>query len=184
MASAFAHGIVAVALTRVGLRGALPWYIWPVAVISAILPDIDVLGFHAGIAYGDVWGHRGMTHSLAFAALWGVLVVAVVFRGSPQRLGLFMLFFVITASHGVLDAMTNGGLGIAFFSPFDTTRYFLPFRPLAVSPLGLRAFFDVRGLHILANEMWWVGMPSLGLLLLGWWRRHQPSRCDTGCEGE
>ena len=176
MASAFAHGVVAIALARVGLRIALPWYFWLLAVISAILPDIDVLGFHAGIAYGDLWGHRGITHSLLFAGLWSVLVVAVFFwarKWRRQWLGLFSVFFVITLSHGLLDAMTNGGLGIAFFAPFDETRYFLPYRPIAVSPLGLKAFFDVRGVHILYNEMIWVGLPSLGLLLLGLWRRYQ-----------
>jgi hypothetical protein len=39
--------------------------------------------------------------------------------------------FLATASHGVLDATTNGGLGVAFFSPFDNRRYFLPWRPSA-----------------------------------------------------
>jgi hypothetical protein len=34
--------------------------------------------------------------------------------------------FLATAGHGLLDAMTNGGLGLAFFSPFDNHRYFLP----------------------------------------------------------
>src|SRR5215831_7502105 len=50
------------------------------------------------------------------------------------RFALFAYLFLATASHGVLDAMTNGGLGVAFFSPFDTTRYFLPWRPIRVSP--------------------------------------------------
>jgi hypothetical protein len=27
------------------------------------------------------------------------------------------VLFVVTASHGILDAMTDGGLGIAFFAP-------------------------------------------------------------------
>ncbi len=179
MASAFAHGVVALALARAGLRGALPWYFWLLAVISAILPDVDVLGFHAGIAYGDLWGHRGMTHSLLFAGLWSMVMVGVFFWGRNwrrQRVGLFIVFFVITVSHGLLDAMTNGGLGIAFFAPFDETRYFFSFRPLAVSPLGLRAFFDTRGLYILYNEMIWIGLPSLGLFVIGLWRRYQMTR--------
>jgi len=37
--------------------------------------------------------------------------------------------------------MTNGGLGIAFFSPFDPARYFLPWRPILVSPIGASVFF-------------------------------------------
>ena len=176
MASAFAHGVAALALGRVGWRGALPWYFWLLAVLSAVLPDVDVLGFYAGIAYGDMWGHRGMTHSLLFACLWSMLLVGVFFRGQSwrrQRVGLFIVLAVITASHGLLDAMTNGGLGVAFFAPFDETRYFLPFRPMAVSPLAARAFFDTRGLHILYTEMLWVGLPSLGLMMVGLWRRYR-----------
>jgi inner membrane protein len=46
----------------------------------------------------------------------------------------------VKASHGILDAMTDGGLGVAFFSPFDDTRCFFPFRPIKVSPIGLSFF--------------------------------------------
>jgi hypothetical protein len=35
-------------------------------------------------------------------------------------------FSFVTASHGMLDAMTDGGLGVAFFAPFDNARYFFP----------------------------------------------------------
>ncbi|MBK8609138.1 MAG: hypothetical protein IPL84_04125 [Chitinophagaceae bacterium] len=35
------------------------------------------------------------------------------------------LFLLAAASHAILDAMTTGGLGVAF-SPFDNTRYFFP----------------------------------------------------------
>jgi inner membrane protein len=58
---------------------------------------------------------------------------------------LALFLFVVTASHGVLDAMTNGGLGVAFFAPFTSARYFLPFRPVQVSPISLAAFFTHRG---------------------------------------
>ena len=45
------------------------------------------------------------------------------------------------ASHGVLDALTDGGPGVAFLAPFDDTRYFFPWRPIRVSPLW-RGFFS------------------------------------------
>jgi membrane-bound metal-dependent hydrolase YbcI (DUF457 family) len=61
----------------------------------------------------------------------------------------------VTASHGVLDAMTDGGLGIAFFAPFDNTRYFFPFRPVKVSPIGL-SFFSARGLDVIWSELLWA----------------------------
>jgi inner membrane protein len=53
----------------------------------------------------------------------------------------------------VLDAMTNGGLGVAFFAPFDTTRYFFPWRPITVSPIGVGSFFTHRGALVVLSEI-------------------------------
>src|SRR5579872_845956 len=80
---------------------------------------------------------------LAFALVVSWTVAFLTFSRRPQgwtRFLLFSYFFVVTASHGVLDAMTDGGLGIAFFAPFDNTRYFFPFRPIKVSPIGFSFF--------------------------------------------
>jgi inner membrane protein len=46
------------------------------------------------------------------------------------RFGIALCIAVATASHGILDAFTNGGLGVAFFAPFDKTRYFFPVTPM------------------------------------------------------
>ena len=56
--------------------------------------------------------------------------------------------------------MTNGGLGVAFLAPFNDTRFFLPFRPIEVSPLSITGFFTGEGVAILANEIVWVWLPS------------------------
>ena len=74
-------------------------------------------------------------------------------------------FFLVTASHGVLDAMTDGGLGIAFFAPFDNSRYFLPWRPVMVSPIGVAPFFSHYGLDVLISEFVWIWLP-VGVSLL------------------
>nr|WP_317191512.1 metal-dependent hydrolase [Hymenobacter negativus] len=84
----------------------------------------------------------------------------------PPARRLALLLFLATASHGLLDAMTTGGLGVAFFSPWHPERYFFPFRPIKVSPLSIRGFFGAKGLRVLASEALWVGLPCL--LLLGW----------------
>lgn len=97
------------------------------------------------------------------------LVVATAFRDArwaAYRIRLALYFFFATASHGVLDAMSNGGLGVAFFAPFDNTRYFFPFRPVEVSPLSIEAFFSTSGLAILWNELLWIWLPSLLLAVL------------------
>ena len=43
-----------------------------VLVTLAVLPDLDVLGFHAGIPYEHTLGHRGLSHSLLFALVVGL----------------------------------------------------------------------------------------------------------------
>jgi inner membrane protein len=55
-------------------------------------------------------------------------------------------------------------MGVGFFIPFDTTRYFLPWRPVRVSPLAPGAFFGPRGLAILRNELVWVWAPCLAFM--------------------
>ena len=54
-------------------------------VLCAVLPDIDVVGFGYGIQYGDLWGHRGLTHSLVFAALLAASLVALWYRQESRR---------------------------------------------------------------------------------------------------
>lgn len=162
MASALSHAIVALAMGKAFRNKELSWRELFLGALCSVVPDLDVIGFSFGIQYGDVWGHRGMTHSVVFAALLAGSLVALWYRGKPAvaLTGLFLYFFLCTASHGVLDAMTNGGLGVAFFSPFDTARYFFPVRPVLVSPIGVSEFFSAYGVRILASEAIWIWLPS------------------------
>jgi inner membrane protein len=134
------------------------------AIVSA-LPDIDVVGFAYGVSYGDVMGHRGFTHSLSFALISSLLCAVMVFRSaglfSRAWWQVFALLFVAAASHGIIDAFTDAGLGIGFFIPFDDTRYFFPWRPLETPPIGVAAFLNGPAVRILINEFIWVGMPVL-----------------------
>ena len=162
MASAFSHAIVALAMGKAFQNKELSWRELSLGALCSALPDLDVIGLYFGIQYSDVWGHRGMTHSVVFAALLAGILVGVWYRGKPAAAmtGLYLYFFLCTASHGVLDAMTNGGLGVAFFSPFDTTRYFFPVRPILVSPIGVSEFFSEYGVRIMASEAIWIWLPA------------------------
>lgn len=172
MATAFSHAAVALSIGSCCYRRGVPKKVWVAGVICSVLPDVDVIGFKYGVRYGDFWGHRGFTHSLVFAALLAALAVVTVFaRGTTSarasagmsRTALFAYLFLATASHGLLDAMTNGGLGVAFFSPFDNSRYFLPWRPIVVSPISVLRFFNPRAQAILLSEFIWIWIPA-GLL--------------------
>jgi inner membrane protein len=51
---------------------------------------------------------------------------------------LWLLCAVVAISHGLLDTLTDGGLGIALLWPFSDARYFAPWRPIPVAPIGGR----------------------------------------------
>ena len=171
MASAFAHAALGATLGKLILPQRRYWPYWLAAAACAALPDVDAVGYRLGVPYDSLWGHRGLTHSLlaaAVVAIGGVLLARLVQRaGRPAAARLGLLLFLATASHGLLDAMTTGGLGVAFFSPWHLERYFFPLRPIKVSPLSIRGFFGSRGLRVLASEAIWVGLPCLVLLWLG-----------------
>src|SRR5256885_543420 len=126
MASAFAHAIVGAALWPLfGVEDA-PKGTWMIGAGLAVLPDIDVLGFRFGVAYGDLLGHRGLTHSFFVAVVLGSLAAVLFARrasAAPNRPRLCAYFVAAMVSHGLLDAMTSGGLGVAVFAPFDNARY-------------------------------------------------------------
>jgi inner membrane protein len=152
--------------------GLLPWFrrevgrpaVLAVGVLLTMLPDLDVVGFALGIPYGHLLGHRGLSHSLFFALVVGGLVALPVARAYRLRPAvLWLYFFLCLASHGLLDALTSGGLGIAFFSPFSNERYFFDFRPLRVSAIGLSDFLASRWTAVLASELKWVWLPALAL---------------------
>jgi inner membrane protein len=161
MPSAISHAAPALALYPL-FRSRTPERLWLLGVACAMAPDLDVLAFRFGIPYEHPLGHRGLFHSLPFAALFAALLTLVIFtRPWPgaSRLATWLYLFLATASHGVLDTFTDGGLGVALWCPIECSRHFAPFRPIAVSPLGLRAFFGARGVVVLASELLWVWVP-------------------------
>lgn len=170
MASAFTHGFVALSVGKMVFSEKMPLRFWVLSVVCTLLPDADVVGFYLGVRYGDMLGHRGFSHSLLFALLVAVVVTVAAFpaaqRFSRQWWLLAAFFFLATASHGVLDAMTNGGYGTAFFSPFSNARFFLPWRPLMVAPIGVRGFFSRWGWDVLMSELLWVWLPMAVLLVI------------------
>ena len=180
MASAFAHAFAAVVVGKTFWHDEARWRVWTWAAFCAVIPDADVIGFVFGIQYGDLLGHRGLSHSLLFALVLSLVVTRVACAPTPAGSRAWWrqlaLFFGATASHGVLDAMTTGGLGVAFFSPFDPTRYFFPWRPIQVSPIGVGAFFSARGLRVILSEVVWVSVPCALFWIGGVAWRHRQRR--------
>jgi inner membrane protein len=177
LASPFSHAVAALSIGTCFYRPGMPKRIWIAGALCSVLPDVDVIGFHFGIRYGDFWGHRGFTHSLLFAAILAAFVTFLGLRRVSPGTGLLWIWtylFLATASHGFLDAMTDGGLGVAFFSPFNNDRYFLPWRPIVVSPIGVSRFFSDGGLEVLQSELFWIWLPSALLAALAYFLRRPP----------
>jgi inner membrane protein len=147
----------------------MPARYWVTVALIAALPDLDVVVYPLGLNAPHMLGHRGITHSLAFAAVFAALAVRLVFRDAAWRRvwgRLWLVLFVAMASHGVLDAMTNGGQGIAFLAPFSDARWHFPWQPIRVSPIGVGAFFSIDGLRVLRNELVSVWLPSALIVLV------------------
>ena len=140
------------------------------SIACSLLPDADVVGYHWFYTPSySFFGHRGFFHSPFFAALLSIFIVCIFYRKevlfSKQWWKYVLYFFIVGASHGLLDAMTNGGNGIALLSPITNRRYFLPWTPIEVSPLSVNAFLSRRGVSVLFSELIWIWMP-LSLILV------------------
>ena len=163
MASAPSHAAFALALGACLVPTVQRRRTLVAGTLLAVLPDIDAVGYWLGVPTSALLGHRGLTHSLAFAIVVGLVGALLLAKGGlPPGAGPRAALYLVLAmlSHGLLDACTNGGPGIAFFAPFSTARYFFPFRPIAVSPIGVEGVFGERGLRILASEARWILLPS------------------------
>jgi inner membrane protein len=162
VASAFTHAIAGLAIGTAFRGKQTPARYWVLGATFAALPDLDGVGFWLGVPYESTFGHRGFSHSLIFAAMLAALGL-LAFRDrvfDADRTRIWMYLFLATASHGVLDAMTSGGGGVAFFAPVVNERYFFPWRPILVSPMSVRRFFSERGVRILATELVYVWIPA------------------------
>ena len=139
-------------------------------IAGSIAPDLDVYLHRAFDAYAAL-EHRGLTHSILFALLCGAAAAAFAPRLHARALVAFLFVSVATASHGFLDAFTNGGPGILFFWPFSDERHFMPLQFIQVSPLGIRPFFSLNGVHVLWSELKWLWLPAIVLGIVLHWLR-------------
>ncbi len=176
MPTVFTHMLVGAAAAQLAPAGVPKARLAVLLALAAAAPDLDVIGFSMGIPYGARLGHRGLSHSLLFAAVLGAAVAAAVLarRQIPWRhwLATATIAVLAVASHGLLDAATDAGLGIGFLIPFSDERFFLPFRPMDTAPLNPQRFFTAGRWRLMLSEMLWVWLPLTLLTLshqLGRW---------------
>ena len=146
---------IALGRRRVGVSALLA------GMLAAIVPDFDGLSVNLGIVFGGMAGHRGFTHTLVFALLLGLVGWWLAPRWNMRRDHGYLWIALCMLSHPLLDMLTNGGIGIALFWPFNETRVFSPWRPIEVSPIALKRFFSPRGAAVIFNELFTVWAPLL-----------------------
>jgi membrane-bound metal-dependent hydrolase YbcI (DUF457 family) len=144
-----------------GRFGPISWRI-PVALgFVACLPDLDLIAGQ----------HSGMTHSIGFAALAGI----VTYLGSRSR-RYALAAAAAYGSHVLFDYFgldTAPPLGVMALWPFDAGFYMSPWTPLP--PVSRRYWlpgFWTHTMKVAIFEAMFFG----GLLAVAWWQSRGRSR--------
>lgn len=160
MPTPMTHALVGAAMAQAAPEGISKPKAALVLSILAAAPDLDIIGYHLGVMFGETLGHRGLTHSLLVALVVGVTAgVACWWKGRTiSALYFGVLAFVAVASHGLLDAGTTGGPGVGLLLPFDAQRFFFDWRPIEVCAINPSRFIG-SVTRVLASEALWVWLP-------------------------
>ncbi|MCP4899475.1 MAG: metal-dependent hydrolase [bacterium] len=171
MPTIITHALVGITVAQVAPQRSRRSALLFAALFVAVAPDLDVVAFNLGIPYSHPWGHRGMAHSI-FAGIVLATAMACIpqlYKPKPgwrDRAGVFAVLATAAVSHGMLDALTNGGKGIGLLLPFSAERFFFPTQPIQVSAIGLYSFLHSDFNSVLLSEAMWVWLPLLGLTLI------------------
>ena len=169
MASPWAHAIAGAA---VGAFYQAPRHrrrVITLAAICAVAPDLDLIGWPLGISPFALLGHRGLSHSIAFAVVLGGIAATALLPAIArrERAAAAAALILATGTHSLLDALTTyAPTGPAFWAPFSNHRYRFSWMPLTGGG-GFKTDFGQEALY--------VCLPALVLILLiEWWRRRYP----------
>jgi inner membrane protein len=168
MPTIFLHAIFAAVTGKAFVKKSVSFWFWVLTAGCAMIPDADVVAYSFDVTRGSMFAHRGFTHSICFAILFGSIVAFLADRFLKTGISfpkLVVFFALATFSHPLLDMLTSGGSGVALLAPFSNERFFFPWRPIEVSPIGL-GFFSARGWTVIASEIIWLWLPAIAVLTL------------------
>lgn len=165
MASAFGHITAALSGGYAFFPAHVRWRNAGAAAFCSIVPDFDVIPLFFGVPYRSIYGHRGWSHSILFAVVFGAIVGYWLSQRTPaMRRQLMGWMILATLSHPLLDMLAKGGLGVILFFPFHNQRYFFPMQPIHAAPLGAGGFQAKWGLSVFISEFFWIDLPCLCLI--------------------
>jgi len=160
MATIYTHAVVGIGIAQLYMPPRRFWLYCTLAAFLAVVPDLDSF---SSAAYGSMLGHRGFTHSLAFALWVGLFTASLTFRFLGANFWISsLMFFAAMASHGLLDAMTSGGANIPFFWPASDQGYG-NWGPIPLSDLGFQ-LPDPRRSRALRSELLWIWLPTIAFM--------------------
>ena len=165
MASLISHAVAALGVGAAFYRPKLRKRAWVLGVACSILPDADVIGFRFGIPT-ETSGATAASHTLCFSPRFLPRPCdpdCVSKSCVRRRKAALVLFFLGNCQQWLARRHDGWRPGRRFFSPFDTARYFLPWRPILVSPIGVARFLSPRGLAVLRGEIFWIWLPAVFL---------------------
>jgi inner membrane protein len=203
VATTWTHAFFALAAGKSAVRRKAPLRLWILTAVCATIPDIDVFWRGLVAGHGGMWSHRGITHSLLAAVLFGLLAALVgsqwrpvakegsaeLHPPNPTRafLVLWLAFALAAASHLVLDMLSSGYRGVALLAPFTDQRYSFPWQPIWNIPHWAEEMFPsllARGarrtwlIRATLDELVVVWLPMAALVLvtrLARFRRKEPA---------
>jgi inner membrane protein len=121
-----------------------------------------------GVAYSAIEGHRGLMHSFVFALMLALVAGALASSLRTTRRRAFGFVLISGASHGLLDMLTTGGLGVAYFWPLSDARLFFPWHMIEVSPLSTHRLLSPRGRVVMESEWHTVWLPAIAMCMALW----------------
>ena len=169
MAIPITHAFIGATLPAalIGRKAGLP--ITLVSIVCSISPDFDkvaakLLKRTFAITLAPIWSERGISHSFLFALILALLAtsLAVRRRWSSGWHTLFLVFFCVAVSHGLIDVLV-GTNGVALLAPFSTTRYLHPIAAIPIISFW-QCFSPALG-PVLLQEVLWIWLP-LGMLFV------------------
>jgi inner membrane protein len=171
MPSLLGHAVAGLAITESFSRAKLPRRTWVLAPLCAVAPDLDWFLSFLNIHKNHIMNHRGVAHSLFGALLLAAAILLVTYRRHQRSGQLWLCLSLAALSHGIMDACTSGGVGVALFMPFSDSRWVCVWRPIRVAPLPMGREDCYLFLASLLTEAIWIGLPALALILWSRLRR-------------
>lgn len=160
MSSLFGHALAGLAISAACTRNRPPRRVWISAVACAVAPDLDWFMDFFQVSQGASPAHRGLSHSLLAALLIAAAAMLIGFRPQLRSVRHWTCMLAAAFSHGLLDACTFGGTGVAFLLPFSDTRFVGAWQPIFVSPIPLSGKLLDWLLFSLGTEAVWIGLPA------------------------